>query len=144
MADVKSMTRRWEEYRPSKTVLVWSCIGSVVGALVVGFTWGGWVTGGTAQEMASKSAAAAQAEVAAAVCVHQFVQSADARAQLVSLKDLSSYRRSRFVEEGGWATMPGSEGPLRNVGGLCAQQLLDVQLPDVAAEAEVDNGPVAH
>ena len=48
----RSIRQRWDDLQPSKTMLVWSCIGSVVVALVVGFTWGGWVTGGTARGMA--------------------------------------------------------------------------------------------
>ena len=48
----RSIQQRWNELQPSKTMLVWSCLGSVVVALVVGFSWGGWVTGGTARDMA--------------------------------------------------------------------------------------------
>ena len=48
----KSIQQRWNDLQPSKTMLFWSCAGSVAVALLVGFTWGGWVTGGTAQEMA--------------------------------------------------------------------------------------------
>ncbi|MDX1540273.1 MAG: hypothetical protein R3349_02605 [Geminicoccaceae bacterium] len=144
MAEKRTLSRRFDEWRPSKGALVWTAVGTAAVVLVVGFTWGGWVTGGTAEAMARKSASDAQAELAAAVCVHQFTQAEDARNQLVSLKDLSSYRRSRFVEEGGWATLPGSERPLRNVGGLCAQRLLELQLPEVAADNSDQNAPVAH
>jgi len=144
MTEKKSLSRRWDEYRPSKAALGWTSAGCVAAALIVGFTWGGWVTGGTAEEMARRAALDAQAEVAAAVCVHQFAKAEDARAQLASLKDLSSYRRSRFVEDGGWATMPGAQRPLRNVGGLCAQRLIDLELPEVAATAETEGTPVAH
>lgn len=133
MSEKKSLGRRWDEYQPSKTAMAWTTAGAVVGALVLGFTWGGWVTGGTADEMARRAGLDAQAELAATVCVHQFTQGGDARAQLASLKDVSSYRRSRFVEEGGWATMPGAERPLRNVGRVCAERLLELQLPEVAA-----------
>lgn len=144
MTEKKSLSRRWDEYRPSKTAMGWTAAGAVVAALVVGFTWGGWVTGGTADEMARKAALDAQAELAAAVCVHQFTQGGDAQAQLTSLKDLSSYRRSRFVEEGGWATMPGAERPLRNVGSACAERLLELQLPEVTAASGDEAEPVAH
>jgi hypothetical protein len=144
MTEKKNLSERWDGYRPTKIALGWACAGCVAAALIVGFTWGGWVTGGTAQSMAERAAADAQAELAAAVCVHQFAQAADVRVQLTSLKELSSYRRSRFVEDGGWATMPGSEEPLRNVGGLCAQQLLELQLPEVAATADDQIVPVAH
>ena len=45
----------FDQYRASKTVLFWACAGSAVLATVVGFSWGGWVTGGTAREMAEQS-----------------------------------------------------------------------------------------
>ena len=144
MTEKTSLSRRFDQWRPSKGALVWTSVATAAVVLIVGFTWGGRVTGGTARTMATKAAEAAQAELAAAVCVHQFTQAEDARARLVSLKDLNSYRRSRFIEEGGWATMPGSARPIRNVSGLCVQQLLELQLPEVAAEDAGEDTPVAH
>ena len=49
----RSLSRRWEDYQPSKTMLVWTCIAAIVATMVVGFSWGGWVTGGTSQAMAA-------------------------------------------------------------------------------------------
>ena len=43
-----SLARRWSDARPTKTVVFWSCVATKVVTMVVGFTWGGWVTGGTA------------------------------------------------------------------------------------------------
>lgn len=129
MAEKMNMSRRWDDYRASKTVLFWSCTGCVVGALILGFTWGGWVTGGTAEEMAEETAEQARAQLAAAVCVHEFVQAGDASVQLASLKDLSSYRQGEFIEEGGWATMPDADEPRDDVADLCAEQLVELELP---------------
>ena len=42
----------FDQYRASKTVLFWACAGSAIVATIVGFSWGGWVTGGTARDMA--------------------------------------------------------------------------------------------
>jgi len=53
MANIGS---RLESYRPSKAVWLWSCAACVVATIMVGFTWGGWVTGGTATRMASDAA----------------------------------------------------------------------------------------
>ena len=41
---VEATEKRFNEWQPTKTTLFWGCVGSVVVALVVGFTWGGWVT----------------------------------------------------------------------------------------------------
>ena len=56
----QSLSQRFQQYRPSKTALFWSCAGCVVVATVVGFSWGGWTTGGSAQDMADKAAASEQ------------------------------------------------------------------------------------
>ena len=48
MTDGQSLSQRFADYRPSKTVLFWSCAGCVAATMIIGFTWGGWVTGGTA------------------------------------------------------------------------------------------------
>ena len=45
----------FDQYRASKTVLFWACAGSVILATIVGFSWGGWVTGGTARTMVRAS-----------------------------------------------------------------------------------------
>jgi hypothetical protein len=37
----------------------WGLIGGAIAAIVIGFVWGGWVTGGTAVKMEAASAEAA-------------------------------------------------------------------------------------
>src|SRR3989304_4567183 len=51
-----SFRQRWDESRPTKTAVFWSWVGSVVLTMIIGFAWGGWVTGGTARSMAGKIA----------------------------------------------------------------------------------------
>jgi hypothetical protein len=57
--------------------------------MIVGFTWGGWVTGGSAGDMAEDALEQGRAQVAAVVCVEEFMAAADARPQIASLKSLS-------------------------------------------------------
>jgi hypothetical protein len=98
------MNDRFQDYRPSKTALFWSCSACIVATMIVGFTWGGWVTGGSAWEMADEAAEQTRAQVAAAVCVETLMAAADARPQLVSLKETtSSWQQESFIEDGGWA-----------------------------------------
>ena len=105
-----NLNQRFQEAQPTKTMLFWSCLGSIVVALIIGFTWGGWVTGGTAHEMAEEAAEEAQAQLAASVCVDRFMASPDARTQLTSLREIeSSWQQENFVEEGGWVTIAGEE-----------------------------------
>jgi hypothetical protein len=125
MAASKSLMRRIEDYKASKGVVFWACAGCVVATMIIGFNWGGWVTGGTASEMATKASTAARAELAAAFCVDSFAKGPDASAKLVSLKGIDSWKRRQFIEDGGWATMPGADKPIDGAAALCADGLID-------------------
>jgi hypothetical protein len=134
-----SYGQRWEAYRPSKTLLFWSCAACVAATIAVGFHWGGWTTGGTAAAMAEEAAAGARRELAAAVCVDRFQGAGDAGAQLVALKGLSSaWDRGTFVEKGGWAAMPGPKAaePAGRVARLCADRLALIEAPAPAVAAQ--------
>ena len=88
MAEGKSLSQRFEDYHPSKTVLFWSCAGCIVATMIVGFTWAGWVTGGSAKEMVTDAADQARAEVAAAICVRaKLVEAAGAIVQAIEKED---------------------------------------------------------
>jgi hypothetical protein len=144
-----SQLQWFDQYRASKTALFWACAGSAVVAIVVGFAWGGWVTGGTAREMAEESAAQARQEVASVICVDRFMAAPDMHAQLTALQALDrSYQQGKFVEEGGWATMPVglsaepgtavSSSDLRKAAALCAEHLVKQQVPAAAAAGAVE------
>jgi alpha/beta superfamily hydrolase len=45
----------------------------VIATLVVGFSWGGWVTGGTAKSMADTAETNGQMSVLVPLCVTQFM-----------------------------------------------------------------------
>jgi hypothetical protein len=105
--------------------------GALIGAaatMLIGFNWGGWVLGGTAQDMAQKSASTAVVAALVPICVEQFQQGSDAPAKLVELKKISSWEQSAYIEKGGWSAMPG--GKAANVSGLsqaCALALRDLK-----------------
>ena len=104
----RSPSMRFEDYQPSKTVLFWGCAAAAVATIIIGFGWGGWVTGGTSRTMAMTAAHEARGELASAICVERFMAAPDSAARLVELKAIpESYKRRQFVEAGGWATMPG-------------------------------------
>ena len=58
MLEQKSVRKRWEDYQASKTFVFWACAGCIVATMIIGFTWGGWVTGSTAERMATQGATA--------------------------------------------------------------------------------------
>ena len=145
MQQRQSLSQRLQQYQASKTVLFWACAGSVIVATVVGFHWGGWVTGGSAQKMAEDSAAQARQELAAVVCVDRFMAAPDAGVQLTALKAIEgSYAQSKFVEDGHWAIiMPAgsttdykAQGDDRKAAGLCAEELAKREIPTTGEAAQ--------
>lgn len=79
--------------------VVWGAIGGAVAAMIIGFVWGGWVTGGRAHDMQAASAETAVVQALTPVCVAKAEQEPD---QLVLLKEESSWKRDGFVIEAGW------------------------------------------
>jgi hypothetical protein len=132
MLEKQSFGRRWEDYRASKTVVFWACAACIVATLIIGFAWGGWVTGGTARQMVTQGATVARADLAAAICVSRFDSGPDAAINLASLKASDSWSRSDFIEKGGWATLAGTEEPISGAASLCAQRLMDAKPPTKA------------
>lgn len=114
----------WREARPTKTAVFWSWVGSVVLTMIIGFAWGGWVTGGTAQKMAEKIADDAVVKRLAPICVLQFTRDPGKDQKLKELKAAGSYQAGEYVEKQGWATIPGEEKPDSNVASECARLLL--------------------
>jgi len=105
-----------------KRLLQGMAAGAVV-TMVIGFNWGGWVTGGTAKEMTQKSSTAAVVAALSPICVDKFQQSSEAVANMAELKKVSSYQQSSFIEKGGWATLPGSDSANSSVAQACANML---------------------
>ena len=147
----QTLSQRLQQYQASKTVLFWACAGSVIAATIVGFSWGGWVTGGSAMEMAEESAAQARQELAAVVCVDRFMAAPDAGVQLTVLQEITTPRaQGKFVEDGGWAIIVPASSPTdyqarandRKAAGLCAEELAKREMP-TAEKAELTNGEAA-
>jgi len=115
----------WSDYKPSKTIWLWSCVGAAVLTMIVGFTAGGWVTGKTAAEQAEASTHAAVAQLAAGICVHRFMAAPDAQAALAALKGADSWKRDTMIEKGGWVTFADAKAPVDGAAGLCASKLME-------------------
>jgi pimeloyl-ACP methyl ester carboxylesterase len=142
----RTLSQRFDDYQASKTVLFWACAGSVIAAIVVGFSWGGWVTGGTAQEMAEDSAAQARQQLAAVVCVDRFMAAPDAGIQLTALREMTSPRaQGKFVEDGGWAMIVPASSPTdyearadhREAAVLCAEELAKREMATTGKAAQI-------
>ena len=147
----RTLSQRFQQYQASKAVLFWACAGSVVVATIVGFSWGGWVTGGSAREMAEESAAQARQELAAVVCVDRFMAAPDVGDQLTALKEITSSRaQGKFVEDGGWAIIVPASSPTdyktradhREAAELCAAELANREMA-TTGKAELTNDDAA-
>jgi hypothetical protein len=95
----------------------------VIATMVIGFKWGGWTLAGTAKDMVEKGAHAAVVQALAPICADRFQRAAEAPANLVELKKVSTWQQDSFIEKGGWATFPGMTSPERGVAQACANLL---------------------
>ena len=100
--------------------------GAVIGAAaisVLGFSSFGWTLGSTAERMAQERAQTTLVAALAPICVEKFRLQADAPAKLVEFNKVASWDRRSIIEKGGWATMPGNDGPNSAVVTACAERL---------------------
>ncbi|MGB0631896.1 MAG: hypothetical protein ACPGRZ_14505 [Alphaproteobacteria bacterium] len=94
-------------------------VGAAAGAIVlaiVGFNWGGWVTGDEASEMTRN----AVVERLVPICVGQYNSDSDKVRKLAELKKVDSWLRGDYVVKQGWATMPGATEADQSIARGCA------------------------
>ncbi len=109
---------------------VWSAIGGAIVLAIIGFGFGGWMRGGTAQEMAKEMAENAVVDRLAPICVAQFQQDPNKEERLKELKKRDSWgkdNRRDLVENQGWATMPGEKEPDSKVSRECVNRLVELE-----------------
>jgi hypothetical protein len=114
---------------PSETKpALWGAAGGAVALAIVGFTWGGWMTTGTATKLADERADSAVVAVLTPICVEKFQQSGDAIANLAALRKIStSWEQGNFIEKGGWATRPGATSADYVLARACAEKLVQAK-----------------
>jgi hypothetical protein len=113
-----------KETKATARSVLWGAAAGAIALAIVGFSWGGWMTGGAAETLATNRAATAVVVALTPICVDRFRQAPDASANLAEMKKTTySWDQSRFVERGGWATMPGSTEPNSAVAKACAESL---------------------
>ena len=96
----------------SRTRLLQGIAIGAIASMVIGFSWGGWVLGSTANRLAAEQASTAAVAVLTPICVEKFLQNSDARADLAALREISSnWQQGQYLEKGGSATQPGSKPP---------------------------------
>ena len=98
---------------------VWGLIVGAVIAMIIGFAWGGWTTKGTTKTMTEEAVLASQA----AICVAQFMKEPNHEEKLKEFEKVDSWKRSKFIENGGWDKMPGQDKADYGVASACSDGL---------------------
>jgi hypothetical protein len=100
--------------------------GAACGAValaVIGFSWGGWVTGGRARIMAADQSKAEVVTALSLICVDQSKRDPQLAERVAAIKTASSWNRGDLVMKNGWATMPGSAEGNSQVAKDCADKI---------------------
>ncbi|SEI10400.1 hypothetical protein SAMN05216228_102382 [Rhizobium tibeticum] len=96
--------------------------GAICGAIalaIVGFSWGGWVTGNRAKRSADVERTSAIAAALTPYCLER-AKTDPASAQIMAeLKAAGTYGRSDIVKKAGWATPLGSTEPNADLAQAC-------------------------
>ncbi|MAU00018.1 MAG: hypothetical protein CL608_22985 [Anaerolineaceae bacterium] len=122
---LSNIRQRWDKAKQSKSTTFWIAVVAIIITLYFGFSRGGWTLGSSAQTMADRAAEDAVVERLAPICVAQFNQDPLNAEKLAELQVLTtSTRRTTYVKDQGWATMPGETDPDNQVAAECARQLM--------------------
>jgi hypothetical protein len=92
--------------------------------MIVGFSWGGWVTGSTARSMATVTGEDAVVKRLAPICVVQSTQDPGKALKLKEVQATDTWQRGDYVKKQGWATMPGEKEPDGKVADECVKLLM--------------------
>jgi hypothetical protein len=122
-----NINEQWRQARPTKTFVVWFSVAAVVATLIVGFTWGGWVTSSSAQAAAKALAEDAVVHRLTPICVASAEHDPGKDKKLKELKDTGTWEQADYVKKQGWATMPGDKEPDGKVAEECARQLVSAK-----------------
>jgi hypothetical protein len=109
--------------RESLTRLAQGAALGAVATMIIGFNWGGWVLGKTAENNATTLVNAALVQAYGPVCIERFKHQPNVEAKWVELTKVDTWRRDSYIKESGFATPPGSTSPNAAVADACADAL---------------------
>ena len=97
----------------SRTRLLQGIAIGAVASMAIGFSWGGWMTSGTANRLAADQAGTAVVTALTPICVANFLENNDAEANLAVLRKIpTNWEQGQYLEKGGWAITTGGFKPL--------------------------------
>ncbi|TDQ82306.1 hypothetical protein A8950_2128 [Dongia mobilis] len=101
--------------------------GALIGCIVtlsIGFTVGGWYLGSTAETLANARSKVAVIEALVPICVSYQQVDPNSSGKLAELSAMkTAYEQRDFVMKAGWATMPATDAPNRELAAACASAL---------------------
>jgi hypothetical protein len=104
----------------------WGLLIGSIATVILGFGWGGWMTGSGAERVASERSSAAVVAALVPVCLEKSKNDPSATKNLSELKGLtSSWDQRDAVIRVGWATIGAGE-PNPDVAEACASHLVKV------------------
>ena len=112
----------------------WGIVSGAGIAMIIGFNLGGWTTATTAQKMSEDAVLASRA----AICAAQFMNDPSHKTKLKEFEATNVFRRSQFIENGGWDRMPGQEKAAWDVSSPCVARIEVLLKAAQGASAPVD------
>ena len=112
----------------SRTRLLQGIAIGAVASMAIGFSWGGWMTSGTANRLAADQAGTAVVTALTPICVANFLENNDAEANLAVLRKIpTNWEQGQYLEKGGWATRPGATSSDYELARACAAKLIEAK-----------------
>ena len=102
---------------------IWGAIAGGAVTAFLGFSYMGWTTAGSAEQMAQTQSEAAVVSALVPFCATKAEQDADATKLAKFRTETSSYSRTEIVRASGWATMPGMTTADNALAQACAEKL---------------------
>ncbi|WP_193173399.1 hypothetical protein [Nisaea nitritireducens] len=96
-----------------------------VTVMIVGFSWGGWVTGSKADKISSDRADVEVVKAFVPVCVARSISDPNAAKTLAELEKAQTYNRDDVIMDSGWATLPGANSPSRPLALACIEKIME-------------------
>ena len=118
----EEMKNKMEKMKGKVKAGSWWFISGAIIAMIIGFTWGGWITAATSQELSDKAVLASHT----AICVAQFTEDPVYQKNLNEFEGIDSWKRPDLIEKGGWGKMPGQEEASYSVCRACAAGIEDL------------------
>jgi hypothetical protein len=100
--------------------------GAIIGAIAtmaVGFTFGGWITGGTSDRLITSNMSDGIALALTPYCLEKSKNDPEAVKVMAEYKAAPAYSRRSLVEKSGWATPLGAEEPNAALAAACSNAL---------------------